>query len=125
MGASYRINTNLQVQNSFYISCKFIQTGSYFGYKVLFSTIIIVLDNNKKPTQLGRFLFLQVLKLCIQNCPDILSKFIQTGSYGGYKASHANERLFSFKAASQARLCKLTRMRKAKQTLHVCLKGFG
>jgi hypothetical protein len=47
MGASYRINTNLQVQNSFYIPCKFIQTGSY----------------------------------------------------GGYKASHANERLFSFKAA--------------------------
>jgi hypothetical protein len=33
MGASYRINTNLQVQNSFYIGCKFIQTGSYGGYK--------------------------------------------------------------------------------------------
>jgi len=34
---------------------------------------------------MGRFLFLQVLKLGIQNCPDILSKFIQTSSYGGYK----------------------------------------
>jgi len=32
---------------------------------VLFSKIIMVLENNKKPTQLGRFLFLQVLKLGI------------------------------------------------------------
>ena len=50
------------------------------GYEVLFSKIIIVLENNKNPTQLGRFLFLQVLKLGIQNRLKIPSKFIQTGS---------------------------------------------
>ena len=45
----------------------------------------MVLENNKKSTQLGRFLFLQVLNLGIQNRPDIFSKFFQTGSYWGYK----------------------------------------
>ena len=54
---------------------------------------------------MGRFLFLQVLKLGIQNSPNIPSKFIQTSSYGGYKAPRVIEGLFSFKATSQAREC--------------------
>jgi len=45
------------IQNRPNINCKFFQTRSYVGYKVLFSKIIIVLENNKKPTQMGRFLF--------------------------------------------------------------------
>jgi hypothetical protein len=60
----------------------------------------MVLENNIKPTQMGRFLFLQVLKLGIQNCPDILSKFIQTGSYVGYKAYH---KVIGFFNATQRR----------------------
>jgi hypothetical protein len=48
----------LGIQNCPGILSKFIQTGSYGGYKVLFSKIIIVLENNKKSTQMGRFLFL-------------------------------------------------------------------
>jgi hypothetical protein len=46
---------------------------------------------------MGRFLFLQVLKLGIQNCPGILSKFIQTGSFGGYKACHKVTGFFNAK----------------------------
>jgi len=52
---------------------------------VLFSIIIIVLENNRKPTQLGRFLLLPVIKLGIQNRLNINCKFFQTGSYAGYK----------------------------------------
>ena len=55
---------------------------------MLFYKFIIVLENKHKPTQMGRFMFLQVLNIGIQNCPDIFSKFFQTCSYGGYKAYH-------------------------------------
>ncbi|NBR57087.1 MAG: hypothetical protein EBU05_08640, partial [Chitinophagia bacterium] len=36
-----------------------------------------------------------------------------------------SDRLFSFKAASQARLCKLARMRKATSKRSLLVKGFG
>ncbi len=42
-----------------------------------------------------------------------------------YKASHESERLFCFKAASQARLCKMTRSKKDNKERSDLLKGFG
>ena len=66
LGIKYRPN----------IFSKFFQTRSYCGYKVLFSKIIIVLENNKKPTQLGRFLFFGINRPYLGPYFHLLTKYI-------------------------------------------------
>ena len=66
----------LGIQNRPNIPSKFIQTRSYGGYEVLFSKIIIVLENTKKPTQLGRFLFSGINRPYLGPYFHLLSKYI-------------------------------------------------